>query len=653
MNAKHYLDSQLGGLTEELKKTLLAEIPIVFVITDQLDLVHEVIYTSHRLINPVSRKPMKVDKENTSNNGTSVALMSIDRTQKPQNLFAKVPIEVNENTGEVTTDVLVPSLFLQFLPAGAQDAGNPNFKIWQDIYKGLQNFSKVFNGFGSEDIDSLTIAAIRHSMSIVVTPQMPSIPADLKPYSKIIWLEAMKEREIIELISDLVKKYDEEEIDRTGREMTYLVRQLKGLSSTKIGQIFRRLKLETGQTTRNGLVGELKSDFEKIVADEKAALIRTSPILEYIKPGKKQKAAGMERFNEWLTNVKSLILNYEQALEDARITAPKGVLLSGIPGSGKSLMSKTIARTLNLPLIQLDMGRLQSKYVGESERNLEEALHLVEAMSPCVLWIDEIEKNFAGASGSSGDGGVTKRMFGKFLTWMQEKDELGVCCFVVATSNDVSTLPPELFRNGRFDKKFFSYMPSADECLAIFNGIVCAQEAAYAKDHVTGRLFADEIRDKKYFAPFLKKLIYEHFSDGSERIKPSNKFVTGADIEAIIEGAKRLVFRPGTRPAVVFTCKDFDGALHKTISETRTYGETNLIDMVKCFVQLCKDNFVNVGDEKKEVIPFNHVDLFTDKEDKHFCWDSGHLSSLCEYDKQLYTCTGLVITKRWRDVCPR
>ena len=113
MNPKHYLLSQQGGLTEELKNTLLAEIPIVFIITDQLGLVHEVIYKSHRLIAPVSRKLMKVDKVNTSQNGTSVVLMSADKTKKPQNLFAKIPIEVNEDTGEVKTDIEVPSLFLQ------------------------------------------------------------------------------------------------------------------------------------------------------------------------------------------------------------------------------------------------------------------------------------------------------------------------------------------------------------------------------------------------------------------------------------------------------------------------------------------------------------------------------------------------------------
>lgn len=651
MNPKHYLLSQQGGLTEELKKTLLAEIPIVFIITDQLGLVHEVIYKSHRLIAPVSRKPMKVDKINTSQNGTSVVLMSADKTKKPQNLFAKIPIEVNEDTGEVKTDIEVPSLFLQFLPAGAQDAGNPNTKIWQDIYKGLQNLTRVSSGFSNEDMDSLTVSALRHSMAIIVTPQIPSIPADLKPYSKVIWLEAMKEDEITDLIAQLIKKHDDKEIDRTGKEMNFLVRQLKGLSVIKIEQIFRRLKLEIGQTTRKNLIEEYKKEFEKIITDEKAALIRTSPILEYVKLGKKQEAAGMKRFDNWLTEVKPLILNYEQALTEARISAPKGVLLSGIPGSGKSLMSKTIARSLGLPLIQLDMGKLQSKYVGESEHNLEEALHLVEAMSPCVLWIDEIEKNFAGVSGGAGDGGVTKRMFGKFLTWMQEKDEHGVCCFIVATSNDVSSLPPELFRNGRFDRKYFSYMPSAEECQAIFNGIVCGQEAAYAKDHATGHLFAEEILKKEYFAPFLDNLILERYDKDSGHIKPNNKFVTGADIEAIIEGAKRRIYHSGTKSTVVFTRNAFNEALKETISETRTYGETNLLDMVKCFVQLCKDNFSCVGE--KEVIPFSNVDLFTDKEDEHFCWNANYLSSLCKYDEQLYTCTGLVITKRWKDVCPR
>lgn len=651
MNAGNYLHSQQGMLIEELKRTFLAEIPIVFVVTDQLDIIYEAVFTSHRLIIPIAHKPMKTDCTNTSKGGTSIALMSDDTSQKPQNIFSRVPIEVNENTGEVITEIECPSLFLQFLPSGSQDTGNLNTKYWQEISKGLQNFTKVFNGFGSEYIGPVTMSAIRHSMAIIITPQMPTIPAELKPYSKIIWLEAMKEREIAELITNLIKKHDDKELELTGREVSYLIRQLKGLSSTKIKQIFRRLKLEIGQTTRKELTEEKKKEFEKIITDEKASLISTSPILEYVKRGKKQEAAGMEKFNNWLTKIKPLILNYEQAMKDGRINAPKGVLLSGIPGSGKSLMSKTIASTLGLPLIQLDMGKLQSKYVGESEHNLEEALHLVEAMSPCVLWIDELEKNFAGASGGSGDGGVTKRMFGKFLTWMQEKDEHGVCCFIVATSNDVSSLPPELFRNGRFDRKFFSYMPSADECRTIFNQIIRSQEAAYIKDHPTRHLFAEEILRKDYFTPFLKELICEEYSEKSESISSNNKFITGADIEAIIEGAKRAIYQPGTKSTIVFNRQDFDEALHTTIKEIRTYGETNLIDMVKCFVQLCKDNFTNVG--IKEVIPFSNVNLFTDEKEKHFQWNSKQLSELCFYDKQLYICTGLVITKRWIDVCPQ
>ena len=139
---------------------------------------------------------------------------------------------------------------------------------------------------------------------------------------------------------------------------------------------------------------------------------------------------------------------------------------------------------LGLPLISLDMGELQKGIVGASEQHMVEALRMVEAMAPCVLWIDEIEKAFSGSSHDNSDGGVMRRMFGKFLTWMQEKS---APCFVFATSNDTSKLPPELFRSERFDDKFYSFMPTVDECASIFSSIIKEENKKYAKNNPDDR----------------------------------------------------------------------------------------------------------------------------------------------------------------------
>ena len=144
---------------------------------------------------------------------------------------------------------------------------------------------------------------------------------------------------------------------------------------------------------------------------------------------------------------------------------PKGVLVAGVPGCGKSLSAKASAKLLDVPLLKLDMGRIMGKYVGESESNMRHAIALAEAIAPCVLWVDELEKAFAGIGGDSGGAEVTTRLFGQFLTWMQEKSS---AVFVVATANRIKQIPPELLRKGRFDEIFYVKLPSSEERKKIF-----------------------------------------------------------------------------------------------------------------------------------------------------------------------------------------
>lgn len=135
-------------------------------------------------------------------------------------------------------------------------------------------------------------------------------------------------------------------------------------------------------------------------------------------------------------------------------------MIVGMPGCGKSLTAKATANLFEIPLVRLDVGRLLGKYVGESEENMRKALKLSEAISPCVLWIDEIEKAFSGVGGSGGGSDVTTRLFGQFLTWMQEKEST---VFIIATANDISHMPPEFLRKGRFDELFFVDLPNKEE----------------------------------------------------------------------------------------------------------------------------------------------------------------------------------------------
>ena len=171
----------------------------------------------------------------------------------------------------------------------------------------------------------------------------------------------------------------------------------------------------------------------------------------------------MENLKEWFAKKAKVIKNINAAGKFG-VAMPKGVLIAGVPGCGKSLNAKAAAALFEVPLLRMDMGRLMGKYVGESEGNLRKAIALSEAIAPCVLWIDELEKAFAGINNGGGSE-VTTRLFGNFLTWMQEKESP---VFVVATANNIMNLPPELMRKGRFDEIFFVGLPNRTERRKIF-----------------------------------------------------------------------------------------------------------------------------------------------------------------------------------------
>jgi SpoVK/Ycf46/Vps4 family AAA+-type ATPase len=171
---------------------------------------------------------------------------------------------------------------------------------------------------------------------------------------------------------------------------------------------------------------------------------------------------GLENLKRWLEKRNSAWMDEAR---DYGLPAPKGVLITGVPGCGKSLLAKSIGSAWQLPLLRLDVGRVFSGILGSSEQNMRTAISTAEAIAPSILWIDEIEKGF-GSSGGETDGGTSTRIFGSFLTWMQEKTKP---VFVIATANNIDALPPELLRKGRFDEIFFVDLPTRTERTQIFD----------------------------------------------------------------------------------------------------------------------------------------------------------------------------------------
>jgi SpoVK/Ycf46/Vps4 family AAA+-type ATPase len=206
---------------------------------------------------------------------------------------------------------------------------------------------------------------------------------------------------------------------------------------------------------------------KQMVLEEKRQIVRKTGLLEFIetRPENAPSIGGLNHLKEWLLLRRR---GLTQEARDLNLPSPKGILLVGIPGCGKSLTAVTVGREWELPLLRLDMGRMFSGLVGSSENNIRTALSICEAVSPCVLWIDEIEKGLSGVGqgGGGGDSGTSSRVFGTILTWMQEKKSP---VFVVATANDISGLPPELLRKGRFDEIFFVDLPTPKERSEIFD----------------------------------------------------------------------------------------------------------------------------------------------------------------------------------------
>jgi SpoVK/Ycf46/Vps4 family AAA+-type ATPase len=195
----------------------------------------------------------------------------------------------------------------------------------------------------------------------------------------------------------------------------------------------------------------------------KRGLVEGGGLLEFIPaPDGLDQLGGLERLKKWIATRRAGLL---PAPGEKSLDPPKGILLLGVQGCGKSVAAKAVASTWGLPLLSLDAGKLLAPYVGESERNLRDALKRVERMAPCVLWIDEIEKAFVSSRSAESDGGVSKRLIGTLLVWMQERASR---VFLVATANSVEELPPEMMRKGRVDEIFFVDLPGASARVEIF-----------------------------------------------------------------------------------------------------------------------------------------------------------------------------------------
>ncbi len=263
-------------------------------------------------------------------------------------------------------------------------------------------------------------------------------------------------RRLLREIITVIRQSNRVKIELTNQDAEALIRAAQGLTLVEAENAFAKAIAEDGK---------LSADDIELVLGEKKQILRKSGLIEYIETDETMgSVGGLDHLKVWLDRRSAA---FTDEARQFGLPEPKGLLLLGVQGCGKSLTAKAIASRWRLPLLRLDMGRIFAGFIGSSEENVRKAIRIAEGVAPAVLWIDEIEKGLSGSAGSgASDGGTSSRVFGALLTWMQEKT---APVFIVATANRIVDLPPELLRKGRFDEIFFIDLPSRRERADIFD----------------------------------------------------------------------------------------------------------------------------------------------------------------------------------------
>jgi AAA ATPase central domain protein len=349
--------------------------------------------------------------------------------------------------------------------------GRVKFKNKEIIDDSLTSFEKIFNHLRHEDLEnnlilikdaklglennSVALARLKYLLdqlnfyrgecAVILQSADVYLPNEIEPLVTLLELPLPDQKQIQVVLKQ--KNIANELTDR-------LTTALSGLNELDIQQLLNLLKNK---------YGELNAENEKAILAEiqqqKEQIIAKSGVLEMVKVNEEiEDIGGLEKLKAWLQDQSYIVKNL-QAAKEFGVKAPKGTLIAGMPGCGKSLTAKAAAALFQQPLLRLDIGSLLGKYVGESETNMRKALAMAESISPCVLWVDELEKAFVGMTGNNASE-VSSRLLGYFLTWLQEKT---APVFIIATANDITALPPELLRKGRFDEIFYVGFPTKKE----------------------------------------------------------------------------------------------------------------------------------------------------------------------------------------------
>lgn len=650
MNATKYLNSRLGKTIEQIKKAYLSGRHICFLVCSEPEFIKDLLCSESFFPN------LKLIKSNP-NTDSSIKFMG----------------ENDSISSNVIANLNSPQLFIWTGNDNGVHIPIEDLTNYVNITTTLSKCNKVVN---ADDNEKLLL--LRQSLILVVVRSKPKVPTYIEPYSAIVTVPLMNETEFKDLVSGYLEETESitTTTDTNGYKrvanddyLTKLYQNMMGLNATQVINILKKNQIALGsiyydekdrvyKDKLDVLINNIKHEFKQLIDTSRAlSLVDTSD-------NDNKKPVGLDNMIEWIDKIKDLVSNPND-FRSYLLESPKGLIVSGVPGSGKSMMARYIAHIMKLSLVKFDLGNVGGQYVGDSERNMDEALDLIDSISPCILWIDEIEKAFT-INNSSHE--TTLKVFGKFLTWIQEKSS----CFIFATSNDISKMPPELFRSGRFDGKFFTFMPTADECAQIFDSTIRRQVGEYQSNNTSGDsqpkpLFNLEIINGAWFKDFINDNCILGFPKGIEdtSVNKLNKFFIGADIVQLIKMAKIEYLHnkkdkrcDEDKEDAIFDSNKFKESLKTALKALKTYGETDLEKIAKCYAQLAVNNFSSAS--KGMILPFegyDDLDYKADSKNNNRLYDLNrgkgcndaqtvHFNKLeCNYDKCLYIIVRNTINK--------
>lgn len=370
----------------------------------------------------------------------------------------------------------------------------------------------------------------------LIVPNSASIPDSLAPLMHIIEFDYPTRDELYEALENILLALEDEdrpELDKEERDAIVSIGQGMTVNAFETALA---VSITEYTCTNDDLEDFGVNDMLRSIRDYKTQMLRKTNVLELQEPVDEDQIGGLDLFKEWMHERKR---TYSDTAKAHGVTPSRGALVVGPPGTGKSLVAKAAGSILKLPVIRFDVGRVFGQYIGQSETAMRGVLTMIDAMAPCVLMLDEIDKGFSGMNGGGGEsnGGTTQRVFGTFLTWMQERDQANRPVFLIMTANRVANLPPELLRRGRVDEIWSVNVPNEEERMAI------------VKIHMHKR--GQEMPHGDYLAAVRE-----------------TKELVGAEIEALVEDA--LVMSLGDEePGVTFEWLEKARKYLKEMSKTR------------------------------------------------------------------------------------